>query len=109
MPAGDGHGLVGARVGGDEQRSLEALFDLPDSAEIDQKPAVYAEESLSFELLRKPVETTSGCPQQSLIGLQPDGVAVSLGEANLARVEHDPPVVPHGDHSVRESAGVRGT
>ena len=60
MPAGDGHGLVGACVGGDEQRSLEALLYLPDSAEIDQEPAVYAEESLAFELLCKPVETTGG-------------------------------------------------
>ena len=73
MPAGNGHGLVGVRVGGDEQRSLEVLFYLPDSAEIDRKPAVYAEESLAFELLCKPVETASGSPQQPLIGLQPDG------------------------------------
>src|SRR5215831_18655688 len=59
VPAGDGHGLVGARVGGDEHRSLESLLYLPDSADIDQEPAVYAEESLSFGLLCQPVETTS--------------------------------------------------
>src|SRR5215470_16968840 len=60
VPAGDGHGLVGARVGGDEQRSLEALLHLPDPADIDQEPAVYAEESLAFELLCQPVEATGG-------------------------------------------------
>src|SRR5207302_1460876 len=87
---------------------LEAEFYLPDPAEIDKEPAVDAEESLAFELLFKPVKAASGSPQHPLIGFQPDIVAVSLSEADLARVEHDPPVVPHGDHSVWERAGMRG-
>jgi len=46
--------------------------------------------------LCQPVETAGGGPQQSMIGLQPDSVAVRLSEANLGQVEHDQPVVPHG-------------
>ena len=99
VPAGDGHGLVGVCVGSEEQRSLEAGLYLPDAAEIDQEPAVDAKEPLAFELLFEPVEATSGGPQRSLIGPQPNIVAVGLRKANLAGIKHDPPVVSHGDHS----------
>jgi hypothetical protein len=46
VPASDRHDLVGARLGNKEQASLEALLDFPYPAEVDQKPAVDAEESL---------------------------------------------------------------
>src|SRR5690242_21362085 len=108
VPAGDGHGLVGLRVGGEEQRSLEARFYLPDAAEIDQEPAVDAEEPLAFELLFEPVEATTGSPQRSSICPQPNIVAVDLGIANLARIEHDPPPVPHSAHAAGDRACLPG-
>jgi hypothetical protein len=46
VTAGDRHDLVGARLGDQEQGSLEALLDFPYPAEVDQKPAVDAKESL---------------------------------------------------------------
>ncbi len=48
VTASDRHDLVGARLGDEEQGSLEALLNFPYPAEVDQKPAVDAKESLAF-------------------------------------------------------------
>ena len=104
VPASDGHGLMGLRVGGEEQRSLEARFYLPDSADIDQEPAVDAEEPLAFELPFAAGRGHEWQPAAILDRSSAKHVAVGLGEANLARIEHDPPLVPHSDHAAGERA-----
>ena len=82
MAAGDRDGLVAARVGGRKQGSLESGLDFPHPAEVDQEPAVDADESLVRELLLQPVETAGRGQEPAPVGDQPDVVAVGLGEAD---------------------------
>ncbi|HYZ56574.1 MAG TPA: hypothetical protein VE733_24185, partial [Streptosporangiaceae bacterium] len=67
MTASDRHRLVGACVGGEKQRPLDALLYFPHPAEVDQKSAVDAEESLVFKLLLKAIKASGSGPEPSLI------------------------------------------
>src|SRR5262245_53784896 len=108
VAAGDRDGLVAARVGDEQQRSLEALLHLAHAAEIDQETAVDAQESPVLELLFEAVEAAGGGQEPSLIAHQPDLVVVGLGEADLPGVEENPPIVAHGDDPARQLAGRDG-
>jgi hypothetical protein len=99
---------VDACVGGEKQRSLDALFYFPHPAEVDQESAVDAEESFAFKLLLKAIKASGSGPEPSLIARQPDIVVVSLGEADLAGVEENPSIFPQGDDPAGERAGVSG-
>src|SRR5207247_8867092 len=77
---GDRDGLVGARVGGQEQGSLEPGLDLPHPAEVDQEPAVHPDEPLVGELLLEPVEAAGGGQEPAPVGHQPAIVVVGLGQ-----------------------------
>ncbi len=79
MTAGYRHLFVRANVGDEEQRALEALFDLSHPAEIDQEPAVDPQEAFGLQLLLKIVEALSG-------GLHPPLVADATAWAAGKRV-----------------------
>src|SRR5579875_4083974 len=84
MTAGDGNALVGAGVGVEEQRPLEALLDFPYPAQVDEEPAVDAQESLVCELPFQVVEAPGSGQEPSLVAHQPDVVAVGFGETDLS-------------------------
>jgi hypothetical protein len=86
VTARDGNAFVGAGIGVEKERSLEALLNLSYPAQVDKEPAVDAEETLAFELLFKVVETPGSCQEPSLVTHQPDIVVVNLGEADLSRL-----------------------
>lgn len=105
MPAGDRDRLVGARVGGENQGSLEAALYFSYAAEVDQKSAMSAEESLSLELLFKAIEATGGGQESSLIARQPDIVVVGLGITNFPRMQENPSIFSGGYYPARQRTG----
>jgi hypothetical protein len=108
MAAGDRDAFVGAGVGMEKQRSLEALLNLSYPVQVDKEAAVDAEESLIVEFLLKAIEAPGSGQQPSLVAHQPDIVAVNLGEADLGWLEQNPSILPQGHNSPCDAVRASG-
>lgn len=105
VAAGYGDAFVGAGVGVEIEQSLEALLNFSYTVQVDKEPAVDAEESLALKLPFKSVEA-SGCGQEpSMVAHQPDMIVVGLREADLGRIQQNPPVLPQAHHPAMGGSG----